>query len=224
MISDHQSVIFKINMQRPTLPMEKVKYRIWKNFDLEKFKTNVANSELTLNMPVDVDSATSHYHRALRKLLETHAPIQERVITMRAKAPWYNSKIHEAKRSKLEHTWLNTILESDYDFFKQQCIAVNSLILDAKKTYYIDKIDCFAGDQKELFKIIDKIDIYMHNYEEPQLPSHNSLDELVNKFADFFVTKVSEIRKLVTNNSTTNTWTDEKNIFTRIMGRCYSGY
>ena len=30
----------------------------------------------------------------------------------------------------------------------------------------------------------------MHNYEEPQLPSHNSLHELVNKFADFFVTKI----------------------------------
>ena len=56
-------------------------------------------------------------------------------------------------------------------------------------------------------KTIDKI---MHNFEEPQLPSHNSLDELVNKFAFFFVTKMSEIRKQVINNSTSNTWTDEK--------------
>ena len=86
-------------------------------------------------------------------------------------------------------------------------MAVNSLILDSKKTFYNDKIDSCAGDQKELFKIIDKI---MHNYEEPQSPSYNSLDELVNKFADFFVTKISEIRKQVINNSTSNTWTDEK--------------
>ena len=86
-------------------------------------------------------------------------------------------------------------------------MAVNSLILDSKKTFYNDKIDSCAGDQKELFKIIDKI---MHNYEEPQLPSHNSLDEFSNKFADFFVTKISEIRKQVINNSTSNTWTDEK--------------
>ena len=59
MISYHKCVIFKINMQRPTLPMKKIKYRIWKNFDLKKFKTDIKNSELTLNMPVDVDSATS---------------------------------------------------------------------------------------------------------------------------------------------------------------------
>ena len=86
-------------------------------------------------------------------------------------------------------------------------MAVNSLILDSKKTFYNDKIDSCVGDQKELFKTIDKI---MHNFEEPQLPSHNSLDELVNKFAFFFVTKISEIRKQVINNSTSNTWTDEK--------------
>ena len=164
MISDHKFVIVKINMQRPTLPMKKIKYRMWKNFDLEKFKTDITNSELTLNMPVDVDSATSQYHTVLSKLLEKHAPLQERVITMRAKAPWYNSEIHEAKpfRRKLEHKWLKTKLEIDYDLFNQQCMAVNSLILDSKITFYNDKNDSCDGDQKELFKIIDKI---MHNYE-----------------------------------------------------------
>ena len=55
--------------------------------------------------------------------------------------------------------------------------------------------------------MIDKI---MHNYEEPQLPSHNSYDEPVNKFANFFVTKISEMRKQVISNSTSNAWTDEK--------------
>ena len=70
------------------------------------------------------------------------------------------------------------------------------------------------------YKTIDKI---MHNYEEPQLQSHNSLDELVNKFADNLVTKISVIRKPVLNNLNSNTWTDEKKI-TRIIGRFLSGY
>ena len=97
-------------------------------------------------------------------------------------------------------------------------MAVNSLILDSKKTFYNDKIDCCDGDQKEFFKIIDKI---MHNYEEPQLPSHNSLDELVNKFADFLVTKISEIRKQVINNSTSNTCTDEKIFSPELLADSY---
>ena len=218
MISDHKSVIFKINMQRPTLPMKKIKYSIWKNFDLRKFKTDITNSELTLNMPVDVDSATSQYHTVSSKLLEKHAPLQERVIAMRAKAPWYNSEIHEAKqfRWKPEHKWLKTKLEIDYDLFKQQSMAVNSLILDSKKTFYNDNIDSCAGDQKELFKIIDKI---MHNYEEPQLPSHNSLDELVNKIADFFVTKNFWNQKIGDKHFSIKLLDWWKNIFTRTIGR-----
>ena len=83
MISDHKSVILTINMQRPTLPMKKIKYRIWKNFDLGKFKTDITNSELTLNMPVGVNSATNQYQTVLSKLLEKHAPLQERDITIR---------------------------------------------------------------------------------------------------------------------------------------------
>ena len=66
------------------------------------------------------------------------------------RAQWYNSEIREANclRRKSEHKWLNTKLEIDYDLFKQQCIAVNSLILDAKKTYQRTKIDSPAGDRK----------------------------------------------------------------------------
>ena len=80
------------------------------------------------------------------------------------------------------------------------------------------KNDSPAGDRKLLFNVIDKI---MHNYEEPELPSHNSLDELVNKFADFCVTKISEIRKLVVNNSTSNTWTDEKIFWPELWADVY---
>ena len=57
--------------------------------------------------------------------------------------------LNQKTRRKLEHKWLKTKLEIDYDLFKQQCMAVNSLILDSKKTFYNDKIDSCVGDQKE---------------------------------------------------------------------------
>ena len=69
---------------------------------------------------------------------------------MRVNAPWHNPKIHEAKRfrRKLEHIWLKTKLEFDNDLFMQPCFAVNSLVLDSKKTYHNEKIDSCAGEQK----------------------------------------------------------------------------
>ena len=52
-----------------------------------------------------------------------------------------------------------------------------------------------------LFKVIDKI---LHNNDEPQLPSHNSLDELVNKFADYFMEKIQSIREQITGTDAVN--------------------
>ena len=47
------------------------------------------------------------------------------------------------------------------------------------------------GNQKELFKIINKV---FHKNSDPPLPTHNLVKELTNKFADFFVSKINNIR------------------------------
>ena len=93
---------------------------------------------------------------------------------------------------KLEHNWLNTKSQIDHDNFRQQCAVVNDLILKSKRTFYNGKIEHRDGDQNLLLKVIDKI---LHNNDEPQLRSHNSLDELVNKFADYFTEKIQSVRK-----------------------------
>ena len=89
-------------------------------------------------------------------------------------------------RRKLEHKLLKTKSQIDHDKFREQCAVVNDLILKSKETFFNEKIEDCDGDQNLLFKVIDKI---LHN-DEPQLPSHNSLDELVNKFADYFTEKI----------------------------------
>ena len=121
-------------------------------------------------------------------LIDKHAPLRERVVTVRPKVPRYNSEIDTAKRlrRKLEHKWLKTKSQIHHDNFRQQCAVVNDLILKSKETFYNGKIEDCDGDQNLVFKVIDKI---LHNNDEPQLPSHNSLDELVNKFADYLLRK-----------------------------------
>ena len=69
---------------------------------------------------------------------------------------------------------------------------VNDLVLKSKETLYDGKIEDRDGDQNLPFKVIDNI---LHNNGEPQLPSHNSLDELVNKFVDYFTEKIESIRE-----------------------------
>ena len=141
-----------------------------------------------MNAESEMHTVVQQFNHGLMNLIDKHAPLREGVVTVRPKAPWYNSEIDTAKRlrRKLEHKWLKTKSQIDHDNFRQQCAVVNDLILKSKETFYNGKIEDCDGDQNLLFKVIDKI---LHNNDEPQLPSHNSLDELVNKFADYFTEK-----------------------------------
>ena len=87
---------------------------------------------------------------------------------------------------------------------------VNDLILKSKETFYNGKIEDCDGDQNLLFKVIDKI---LHNNDDPQLPSHNSLDELVNKFADYCTEKIQSIREQITGSDAVNSVFNYENVF-----------
>ena len=144
-------------------------------------------------------------------LIDKYAPLRERVVTVRPKTPWYNSEIDKAKRlrRKLENNWLKTKSQIDHYNFRRQYAVVNYLILNSKETFYNGKIVECDGDQNLLFKVIDKI---LHNNDEPQLPSHNSLDEQVNKFADYFTEKIQSIREQITGTDAVNSVFDDENV------------
>ena len=99
------------------------------------------------------------YDNVLRSLLDRHAPIKQRVVTVRPSAPWYSSEIAQNQRirRKLERKWRSTLLPSDRELYVHQCSVVNNLIDSAKSTYYTTVITDFSGDQKMLFKTVNKL-------------------------------------------------------------------
>ena len=165
-----------------------------------------------MNAKSDMHTVFQQFNHGWMNLIDKHAPLKERVVTVRPKAPWYNSEIDKAKRlrRKLENNWLKTKSQTDHDNFRQQCAVVNYLILKSKETFYNGKIVDCDDDQNLLFKVIDKI---LHNNYEPQLPSHNSHDELINKFADYFTEKIQSIREHITGTDAVNSVFDDENVF-----------
>ena len=77
--------------------------------------------------------------------------------------------------------------------YKQQCQQVNSILLEPKYVFYNSKINEDSGNQKELLIILNKVLLTVNK--GPQLPSHTSLPELINTFADFFMSKIIGIRE-----------------------------
>ncbi len=65
------------------------------------------------------------------------------------------------------------------------------MLLKAKRDYYSTRIANMAGDQRALFRETAKL---LNCNTLQKLPSHSSLDDLTNKFADFFEDKILKIR------------------------------
>ena len=99
----------------------------------------------------------------------------------------------------VEYKWLKTKSLFDYDNFRQQCAVVNDMILKSIETLYNGQIGDCDGDQNLLLKWLTKCYIIMmgHNF-------HNSHDELVNKFADYFTEKIHSIREQITDTGAVN--------------------
>ena len=95
----------------------------------------------------------------LRSLLDRHAPIKQRVVTVRPSAPWYSTEIAQNKRirGKLERKLRSTLLPSDRELYVHQCSVVNNLIDSAKSSYYTTVITDFSSDQRMLFKTVKTI-------------------------------------------------------------------
>ena len=65
------------------------------------------------------------------------------------------------------------------------------MIDDAKKSYFSDSVDNCNGDQKSLYGIVNNL---LHRKKDPVLPSSSSEHNLVNRFSEYFVGKIDNIR------------------------------
>ena len=133
------------------------------------------------------------YDNVLCLLLDRHAPIKQRVVTVCPSAPWRSTEIAQNKRirRKLERKWRSTLLQSDRELYVHQCSVVNNLIDSAKSSYYTTVISDFAGDQKILFKTVNKL---LEKQKVQQYPScfPDSMS-LADAFNNFFISKIDNL-------------------------------
>jgi hypothetical protein len=202
-ISDHSAVCFNLCTEKPPNLMKNVKYRKLRSINTETFKFDLANSSLQnheKNMTETIDELVNKYNTTLLKVVDDHAPVQHKTITLRPNAPWYTEELREAKheRRRRERLWRKSRLEIDHQFYKEQCNIVKSMLKKAKCQYYSSKIMECANDQKALFKIINKL---LHRKDQSALPSFSSPGELANRFAHFFSDKIVQIRENLTSSA-----------------------
>ena len=109
---------------------------------------------------------------------------------MRPRMPWYNQTIHESRRirRRSENKWRKSRLEVDKQIFLKNKAEVDRLINQAKSDFFKDQL--FNADSKKRFNVLNTL----LNYSSKILPKTDSLGDLANRFASFFIEKVKTIR------------------------------
>ena len=116
-LSDHYAVqCFNLKLTKPKFERRLIASRKVKSMDSNAFLKELRESSLLWNCPSDdLPELATLYNSVLRSLLDSHAPIKKRVITMRPRAPWFTLAIASEKRErrKLERAYCHTKLDSD---------------------------------------------------------------------------------------------------------------
>jgi len=135
-ISDHSAVHSTLHSEKPRLEKKVVSSRKLSDIDINCFRMDIESSVL-LKHQDDLDAVFTKYDEVLKSLLDKHAPVKERVVTVRPSAPWYTAEVtaEKQKRRQLERKWRASGLPVDRERFVYQCSVVNNMIKFLKSQY-----------------------------------------------------------------------------------------
>ena len=99
---------------------------------------------------LSLDGLIERYNTTLTSLLNDHAPIRKKAVTLRPANPWFTPEIQMEKvtRRRLERRWRKTRLTVDRELYTQQCAVVCKLI--PKERCYLKLITELSSDPREL--------------------------------------------------------------------------
>ena len=190
---DHLDLLAKLKFPKPCHQRKVVTYRKFRSISLADFMNDLDSSAKLKLSDGSVNDLVNSYNVGIREIVDKHAPLKTKEITLRPNCPWYNETIHNGKliRRRAERRWEQSKLEIHRQIYKQEVIAVNKLICIAKKDNFSEKIQDCGTDNKKPFQLSKKL---MGKSDDVILPNCSSNTHLADEFDSFFIEKISTIR------------------------------
>ena len=183
-VSDHFAVSCTLSFPKTSFERKEICCRKLKSIDMQTFRDEISNSALASPSSIvnALEQLMAVYDLTLSILVNKHAPLKTRIVTVRPSASWYNENIMTEKQKcrKLERRWRRTGLADDRVRFTDQCRVVNKCVEKARMDYYSGVI---AKNQS------------LHRKSKAKLPHSEEHESLANAFADFFTDKITAIRE-----------------------------
>ena len=163
-----------------------------KSIDRETFQNDLKVSDLLDNTCTSdsLDKWVTLYENTMSSILDKHAPLVTKYVSLRPKMPWYNEEIRQVKRKrrKAEKKWMKSGDINDHDIYKSIRNTTLSLMNHARQEYYNDCISENSFDQKKLFQITKSL----LNMKKSTLdiPPHIDTETFVNDLGTYFEQKI----------------------------------
>ena len=201
--ADHRGIYSSPHMSAMPTQRKTVSFMKLRNIKLTKFSEDIESAIAQFSGDNSAEQFVAVYNNEMRDVLEKHAPLQTKEITLRPNSPWYSDDLRVAKRDKrkAERVWRRTNLTLHRDIFKENCRLYSKLLAQSKQEYYYRRISECGNDSKRLYGLTNRL---LGKNQEPPLPASDSDAELPNKFAEFFVGKIQSIRTLLQESNQTS--------------------
>ena len=190
--SDHCLAFFTINVSMPQLSRKKVSFRKVKAIDITSFTDDLSASELCQHPPSEPALLVDCYNTTLAELLDCHAPLKTKTVTVRPQVPWYSEEIREAKRARMcaERKWRKTRGAADFASIKRHKNHVTHLLKEAKSAFLTDFVSQNCDDQGKLFRaakdlLVEKSSLCFSDYADKSA--------LANDIGKYFVEKINRL-------------------------------
>ena len=98
-----------------------------KQIDIDQVCKDVSESQTLNNIQGTINELVDRYSFGMRAMLDKHAPIIHRAVTVRRHAPLYTASLRDAKQSRrrLERLWKYSKEEADLLAYNVEVYACN---------------------------------------------------------------------------------------------------
>ena len=192
--SDHASVFCNLHSIKPSFSTRTLSFRKLKSVDVYSLNDDLAKSDLCKNPPDDLEELVTSYNKALKAVLDKHAPVKTRTIVVRPRVPWYTDEIRHAKGERRKAERRLSKLDSDLVAFKVKRNAANNLMKNARQAFYTNFIEENSCDQRTLFRASKRL---FNQSQGDGLPPNLHASTFANQIGEYFVTKIDTIQRQI---------------------------
>ena len=176
---DHFAVLGVVEVCKPSPLTKEVQFRRIRQIDIDSFKKDIQTFDLQ-NCPIE--DMTEMYDQVMSNLIDKHAPLVRKRITMRPETPWFTKNLAMLKREKrnLEKKWRRSRAAIDHQLYRDKCAEFNRQLSKSKADYYVSKIGECGFDSKKMFNIARKL---LGTNKTTSLPLYKGAKELSERFS-----------------------------------------